>query len=144
MANKWKPEYIRNKTHPLYITWKLMRQRCLNPKATSYNSHGGRGISICDEWNDFKTFANDMESGYKPGLTLDRIDNDGNYSKQNCRWATKKQQANNRRKQKLVEFMGKRQTLTDWAKELGFNRSTLHQRFYVYKWSVEKVLTKTV
>lgn len=92
----------KNKTHGMsnktrtYRTWKEMRQRCNNPNATQYKWYGGKGISICSEWNDYTRFLSDM--GERPeGHTLDRIDPDKGYSKENCRWATPKQQAETNR-----------------------------------------------
>jgi len=80
--------------HPLYNTWGKMRQRCNNPNNSDYPKYGGRGITICDEWEDFQIFLTDMEHGYKKGLSLDRIDNDKGYSKENCKWSTPKEQCN--------------------------------------------------
>jgi hypothetical protein len=89
---------------------------------------------------EFSNFVADMDSTFYDGATLDRVDNDKDYSPDNCRWASRKVQRINQRGVNIVEFNGKRLTLTDWAKELNIKSSTLRQRFYVYKWSIERCL----
>ena len=83
--------------HPVYKVWATMKQRCQNPKNQRYADYGGRGIKVCDRWQDPVNFIEDMFHAWKQGLTLDRINNDGNYEPSNCRWATRKEQRANQR-----------------------------------------------
>lgn len=135
----------------LYTVWNNMRERCRNPQNREYVRYGGRGIKVCDEWkNDFRAFYDwAMSSGYdetapRGKCTLDRIDNDGNYEPTNCRWATAKDQANNTRRTRFIEFNGERHSVTEWARRLGINQSTLSMRINKYGWSVEKALKTEV
>ena len=127
----------RNSTHGMsgkseYITWKGMKQRCCNVNNPSYSSYGGRGISICERWSDAKTgFANFlMDMGYKPSSnhSLDRIDNDGNYEPSNCTWATKTQQASNRRSNILFLHNGAAKTLKQISELESVCYKKLHHR----------------
>ncbi len=130
-------------TSPTWISWRAMNERCYTSGASDYPRYGGRGISICDRWrNSFINFLQDM--GERPsGMTLDRIDVNGNYEPGNCRWATGKQQGENRRGVKLFTFMGKTQSVTAWAREYGIEKSTL--RFRLLKsWPIERALTTPI
>jgi hypothetical protein len=98
--------------HPLYQTWASMIKRCYNPRSNRYVSYGGRGIMVCDSWLDFWNFAESM--GDRPdGLTLDRKDNNLDYTPENCRWATKEQQANNKRNTVIVLYKGERMSMVN-------------------------------
>lgn len=119
------------KTHPIYNTWMGMKARCFNPNSECYSSYGGRGITVCDEWS--------ISNGWKKGLTLDRINNNGGYSPTNCRWTTMKTQNNNKRNLRLITYNGKTQTLTAWANELGMDNSLLYYR--IRHWSIEDAFT---
>jgi hypothetical protein len=95
---------------PAYDSWHNMKQRCNNPNNKDYHYYGGRDIKICDRWDDFQNFLKDM--GLRPiGLSIDRIDNDGNYEPGNCRWATRKEQGCNTRKQRLFIAMNLQGTM---------------------------------
>ena len=96
-----------------------MKSRCYYPKDKHYDNYGGRGIEVCSEWKDsFEVFYRDMGSRPTPKHTLERINSDGNYSKENCRWATWEEQANNRRNNIYYEFDGEKRTLAQWCREL--------------------------
>ena len=115
----------------LYRIWLNMRNRCNNPKSVKYDAYGGRGITICDQWNDFNQFEQwALSNGYNDWLTIDRIDNDCGYSPNNCRWTTVTEQANNRRSSVRVEYNGESHTLAEWARIVGINYKTLTNRIY--------------
>ena len=122
-----------------YRSWQNMRTRCLNPNSPAYKDYGGRGITIGQRWEKFENFLEDM--GEAPtGLQLDRINNNKGYYKENCRWATSKQNNRNRRSNHLITHNGQTQCLTAWAEEFNINRSTLWDRLR-QGWSTEKALT---
>lgn len=110
-----------NKKDKTYKCWVEMKLRCTNPNNRAYKHYGGRGIKVCDRWiHSFENFIEDM--GEMPqGLTLDRIDVNGDYEPSNCRWATMQEQCNNRRNNIIFSYMGKVQTLAQWCRELGLN-----------------------
>ena len=128
---------------PPYNSWAGMLQRCENPNDPRYKDYGGRGIVVCDNWHDYQKFWNDMKGSYAEGLTIDRIDVNGNYCEENCKWSTQKEQANNRRNNHMLSFNGTTQTLAQWADALGINYDTLRYRIK-RGWSVERALTTEV
>lgn len=123
-------------------TYHGMIHRCYNPKRKSYYRYGGRGIKVCSKWLDsFDAFVKDM--GDPPGkhFSIDRIDNDGDYCPENCRWATPKEQRRNASHNHWVEFNGKRMMLREWAAETGLSEKCLGIRLNELGWSVEQALT---
>lgn len=130
----------------LYGVWQTMKARCLRPTNERYKNYGGRGIKICDEWkNDFKAF-NDwaIGNGYKEGLTIDRIDVNGNYEPSNCRWISAAEQASNKTTNFYVEYKGETHCLKQWAKKLNINYKALFNRLKYRKWSVERAFTTPI
>lgn len=122
--------------------WRAMRGRCLNSNSKDYKRYGGRGITICNEWDKFFEFYNwAMNSGYKDGLTLDRIDVNGNYCPENCRWVTRKKQANNIRRNIVLEYKGEVHTLSEWADIIGIPYRVLSHRYY-RGWEIEDMLER--
>jgi hypothetical protein len=137
-------ESNRNLT-PEYRSWKHMLRRCTSPKNPAYGEYGGRGITVCDEWlHSYETFLRDMGRKPTPLHSIDRKENDGPYAPDNCRWATKSEQSNNRRNVITLEFQGKRQTITQWARDMGINDATLRDRIKKFGYSPEMALTKPV
>lgn len=127
---------------PTYCVWQAMRRRCLQPNAKHYKDYGGRGIAICERWMKYENFLADM--GECPeGLTLERKNNDGNYEPTNCRWATPLEQMNNQRKTVRLSYRGRKQSLGNWAREIGVARTTLATRLK-RGWSIERTLTTEV
>jgi len=133
----------KGKYYPVYLTWRAMIQRCENPNAHAYKYYGGRGIAVCAEWHDAKIFIDwAIINGWKKGLTLDRIGNDGNYEPSNCRWVSKKEQARNKRNNHLITFNEKTQPMAQWAEELNISVQTLSSRIDQRHWPIERALTE--
>lgn len=120
-------------------TWRSMHKRCSDPKTNGYNNYGGRGIQVCPEWKDYPTFLSDM--GYKPSRKhqLDRIDSNKDYSKDNCRWVSIKENMNNKISTKKIEFDGEILCQSDWAKRLGLSNSTFASR--IENWGLDKAMS---
>jgi len=132
--------------HPIYKTWQCMKGRCYCKTDPKWVRWGGRGIKVCDEWlNDFKAFYGwAMGNGWEKGLTIDRINNDGDYCPENCRWVTMQAQANNKRDNHIITYGGKTQNLKDWSEELKIKYSTLSQRINKRNWSIDRAFTTPV
>lgn len=123
-----------------YGIWGLMRQRCTNQNAANYMRYGGRGIRCCESWKYFANFLRDMGEPPDDTYTLDRIDNDGDYTPENCRWASVEEQQNNRRDSVFLEAFGKRMTLAQWTREENISIDVLRHRIYNMKMPPEQAL----
>lgn len=127
-----------------HLVWCNMRRRCNDPTTLNYHLYGGRGITVCDRWQDFAAFLADMGSRPSPKHSIDRKDNNRGYSPENCVWQTRAHQNRNTRQNHYLTFQGRTQTITDWARQLGLRHTTLCQRINQYGWSIEKALTTPV
>lgn len=125
---------------PTYSCWLCMLARCNNPKNKSFLNYGGRGITVCERWYSFENFLADMGDRPDKGYSLERKENDKGYYKDNCKWATPKEQSNNQRSNHLLTFMSKTQNVTQWAEEIGMNPNTLSARVH-RGWPIELALT---
>ena len=125
----------------IYRIWCLMKGRCNSKSSNSYYNYGARGITICKEWEEspiaFYNWA--MANGYRDDLSIDRIDNNGNYEPSNCKWSTKQEQNKNQRRTRFITYKGQKKCLADWAKEFGIDKHTLSYRLN-RGWKIEKAL----
>ena len=136
----------RNTSHGLSGTrthniWKGIRKRCNNPKSQNYDLYGGSGIKVCKRWGKFQNFLDDM--GICPsGLTIDRINNLGDYKPSNCRWATRLTQANNMSTNQRITYKGETLTISQWARQSKVSYQTFWQRIVRLNWSIKRALTE--
>lgn len=140
------PEY---KNERLYCVWVGMRRRCRSKESRGYKNYGGRGISVCTEWDDYGTFREwAISAGYNENAelnecTLDRIDVNGDYCPENCRWVNSRVQNNNRRNNLLVTYHGKTQTVAQWERELGKRKGQIGERLRM-GWTVEDAIERPI
>lgn len=126
----------------IYYIWCHIKARCTNKNNKDYQNYGARGITICDSWTtDFLTFHDwTINNGYQDNLTIDRINVDGNYEPENCRWATLKEQCRNKRNNRNITINGETHCLKEWCEILNLNYNTARTRLYHLKWPIENVL----
>lgn len=126
----------------LYDVWRQMHRRCYSPACKDYPAWGGRGIAVCDAWHDVRAFVAWAESsGYRRGVTIERVDNNGNYEPSNCRWIPNEQQASNTRRLTFIDAFGQRRRIDDWAVLTGIGYRTIKMRLAL-GWDVERALTE--
>lgn len=142
--NKIRQQGYKNKkhgmrNHPLYKVWRGIIDRCTKPNHVAYHNYGGRGINVCSRWQNIENFIEDMYPTYARGLDIDRIDNDDNYTPTNCRWITRKQNSNNMRVNRIIDYNGEKRTLSEWSDYLDIPYKRLIYR--VNNWNVEQAFT---
>ena len=126
----------------LYATWENMKHRCNDPNNWMYPNYGGRGIKVCEEWLDSSTFFEwALSHGYEEGLSIERINVNGNYEPSNCKWVPIEEQYLNRTDSHFVTAFGKTQTISEWAKESGLKYDTIERRLNQYGWDAERAVT---
>lgn len=122
--------------HPMYQAWVGIICRCTNPQDRRYKNYGARGISVCDRWRKYINFLADMGPTWRLGLTIERIDNDGGYCPENCTWATRLVQQNNRRSNRFLTYDGRTMTVAQWERHCGFKPTLIYSRLKA-GWTVE-------
>lgn len=139
-ASKMATTHGQSKTR-LYSIWNAMRTRCRNANTNRSTCYKRKGVKVCDEWDNFSNFYEwSIRNGYNDKLSIDRIDNNGNYSPENCRWTTNKIQMNNTSRNRFIEYHGKRKTVSEWADFLGVNYKYFHQKLKENDWDISKVM----
>lgn len=128
-------------TTPEYKAWRGVKERCFNPKHAKYEDYGGRGITVCDRWKySFENFLADMGRRPGPGYSIDRKKNNGRYELANCRWATTREQQNNKRSNHNVTYQGETHTIREWARLKNINHVTLRWRL-ARGWSLDRIFS---
>jgi hypothetical protein len=125
-----------------HIVWSGMISRCTKTNSVSYERYGGRGITVSNDWLKFENFVADMGRRPSPKHTIERRNNNEGYSKSNCSWELEEVQGNNKRNNVKVEWIGKKQTISQWANEIGLAYGTLYRRIILYKWPLERAFIK--
>lgn len=118
-----------------------MKQRCTNPNATGYDRYGGRGISLCERWRDYTTFLADMGERPSNRYTIERSNNDGDYEPGNCRWATRKEQGQNRASSRLIRYNNEVRTVIQWCEHLKLDEELVRSRLKL-KWPFDKIISR--
>ena len=126
----------------IFSIWRHMKSRCYDENVREYKWYGKKGVTMCDEWlNYFETFFNwSISNGYKENLTIDRIDCNGNYCPENCRWTTKYVQDRNKTSKTWITYNNETMVMSDWAKRYNINSATLYSRIFERNWSIEDAL----
>lgn len=129
----------RKNRHPLFGRWKQMRRRCQNPNDEAYKNYGARGVFVCQRWQSFQNFIDDMASSFRPGLTIERKDNNGPYSPQNCVWANHFEQSQNSRHLHRLKLGDLNLSIRQWSRRTGIKENTIHSRLRA-GWTIRKAL----
>lgn len=126
----------------LFEIHRAMKRRCYDKEVKNYNNYGARGITVCDEWlNSLESFAKwSYDNGYNDTLTIDRIDNNGNYEPSNCRWVDQQTQQNNKRNNIFLEYNGEKKTIAQWSRELNISYGKLYNRAIINNMTIENIL----
>lgn len=126
---------------PIYQRWATMMDRCFNTKRNNFSEYGGRGITVCERWKSPENFILDMSASFSEKLQLDRIDTNGNYCPENCRWVSQIENLNNRRNTVMISYNGETKSIREWSELTGISKKNISTRYCEYGWSAERTLT---